>query len=104
MASLSFSSIIFELRMTIHPSEAREDQIGSPHCTTSGSAVPIFIFAVAGGLGLNESTLALWAEIKSQLTGAVVMHKSNHREAGVTAGQQAAQGPPGFVLQGRAGL
>lgn len=58
MASLSFSYIIFELGMTIQP-EAREDQIGSPHSTTPGGAVPIFVSVMAGGLGLKKSTLAM---------------------------------------------
>lgn len=91
-----------KVEITIHPSEARENQIGSPHCTTPGGAVHILVSAVAGGLGLNESTFAKRSKINSHQMAAIVMHELEG--SGVTAGQQAAQGLPGFVLQGRAGL
>lgn len=75
--------------MTIYPSEAREDQIGSPHCTTPGGAVPIFVSAMAGGLGLKESTLAMWLKFRANKQELLLC--TNQREAGVTVGQQAAQ-------------
>lgn len=101
LASLSFSYIM-EIGITIHPSEARKDQIGSPHCTTQGGAVHISLCeGWWPGIKWEHFCCLVWSF--QSVNGSYCYTQIRGKQGSLQA-SRLHRVWPGFVLQGRAGL